>query len=99
MSRSHHERVSATVGGAIFAEDVFLAGRLFAGAFLAALRAGAFLVVFLAGRLFAGAFLAALRAGAFLVVFLAGRLLAIVSPFDFIGDIYRLIMAHDRCSC
>ncbi len=90
MSRSHHERVSATVGGAIFAEDVFLAGRLFAGAFLAALRAGAFLVVFLAGRL---------RAGAFLVVFLAGRLLAIVSPFDFIGDIYRLIMAHDRCSC
>jgi hypothetical protein len=48
------------------------------------------LVVFLAGRL---------RAGAFLVVFLAGRLLAIVSPFDFIGDIYRLIMAHDRCSC
>ena len=71
MSRSHHERVSATVGGAIFAEDVFLAGRLFAGAFLAALRAGAFLVVFLAGRL---------RAGAFLVVFLAGRLLAIVSP-------------------
>lgn len=76
MSRSHHERVSATVGGAIFAEDVFLAGRLFAGAFLAALRAGAFLVVFL-----------------------AGRLLAIVSPFDFIGDIYRLIMAHDRCSC
>ena len=67
MSRSHHERVSATVGGAIFAEDVFLAGRLFAGAFLA--------------------------------VFLAGRLLAIVFPFDFIGDIYRLIMAHDRCSC
>ena len=90
MSRSHHERVSATVEGAIFTEDVFLAGRLFAGAFLAALRAGAFLVVFLAGRL---------RAGAFLVVFLAGRLLAIVSPFDFIGDIYRLIMAHDRCSC
>ena len=76
MSRSHHERVSATVEGAIFTEDVFLAGRLFAGAFLAALRAGAFLVVFL-----------------------AGRLLAIVSPFDFIGDIYRLIMAHDRCSC
>lgn len=76
MSRSHHERVSATVGGAIFAEDVFLAGRLFAGAFLAALRAGAFLAVFL-----------------------AGRLLAIVFPFDFIGDIYRLIMAHDRCSC
>ncbi|CAB4902589.1 MAG: hypothetical protein F2861_02340 [Actinobacteria bacterium] len=90
MSRSHHERVSATVGGAIFAEDVFLAGRLFAGAFLAALRAGAFLAAFLAGRLFAGAFLA---------VFLAGRLLAIVFPFDFIGDIYRLIMAHDRCSC
>ncbi|MCX6505077.1 MAG: hypothetical protein NTU68_07845 [Actinobacteria bacterium] len=90
MSRSHHERVSATAEGAIFTEDVFLAGRLFAGAFLAALRAGAFLVVFLAGRL---------RAGAFLVVFLAGRLLAIVSPFDFIGDIYRLIMAHDRCSC
>ena len=90
MSRSHHERVSATAEGAIFTEDVFLAGRLFAGAFLAALRAGAFLVVFLAGRLFAGAFL---------VVFLAGRLLAIVSPFDFIGDIYRLIMAHDRCSC
>jgi hypothetical protein len=43
--------------------------------------------------------LAALRAGAFLVVFLAGRLLAIVSPFNFIGGIYRLIMAHDRCSC
>jgi hypothetical protein len=95
MSRSHHERVSATAGGATSTEDVFLAGRLFAGAFLAALRAGAFL----AGRLFAGAFLAALRAGAFLVVFLAGRLLAIVSPFDFIGGIYRLIMAHDRCSC
>jgi len=90
MSRSHHERVSATAEGAIFTEDVFLAGRLFAGAFLAA---------FLAGRLFAGAFLAALRAGAFLVVFFAGRLLAIVFPFDFIGDIYRLIMAHDRCSC
>jgi len=81
MSRSHHERVSATAEGAIFTEDVFLAGRLFAGAFLAA---------FLAGRLFAGAFL---------VVFLAGRLLAIVSPFNFIGGIYRLIMAHDRCSC
>jgi len=77
MSRSHHERVSATAEGAIFTEDVFLAGRLFAGAFLAA---------FLAGRLFAGAFF-------------AGRLLAIVFPFDFIGDIYRLIMAHDRCSC
>jgi len=76
MSRSHHERVSATAGGATSTEDVFLAGRLFAGAFLAALRAGAFLVVFL-----------------------AGRLLAIVSPFDFIGGIYRLIMAHDRCSC
>lgn len=90
MSRSHHERVSATAEGAIFTEDVFLAGRLFAGAFLAALRAGAFLVVFLAGRL---------RAGAFLVVFLAGRLLAIVSPFNFIGGVYRLIMAHDRCSC
>ena len=85
MSRSHHERVSATAEGAIFTEDVFLAGRLFAGAFLAALRAGAFL--------------AALRAGAFLVVFLAGRLLAIVSPFNFIDGIYRLIMAHDRCSC
>ncbi|MBJ7261789.1 MAG: hypothetical protein JHD17_07735 [Acidimicrobiia bacterium] len=85
MSRSHHERVSATAEGAIFTEDVFLAGRLFAGAFLAALRAGAFL--------------AALRAGAFLVVFLAGRLLAIVSPFNFIGGVYRLIMAHDRCSC
>jgi len=81
MSRSHHERVSATAEGAIFTEDVFLAGRLFAGAFLAA---------FLAGRLFAGAFL---------VVFLAGRLLAIVSPFNFIDGIYRLIMAHDRCSC
>jgi len=81
MSRSHHERVSATAEGAIFTEDVFLAGRLFAGAFLAA---------FLAGRLFAGAFLA---------VFLAGRLLAIVSPFNFIGGIYRPIMAHDRCSC
>ena len=76
MSRSHHERVSATAEGAIFTEDVFLAGRLFAGAFLAALRAGAFLVVFL-----------------------AGRLLAIVSPFNFIGGVYRLIMAHDRCSC
>ena len=67
MSRSHHERVSATAEGAIFTEDVFLAGRLFAGAFL--------------------------------VVFLAGRLLAIVSPFNFIDGIYRLIMAHDRCSC